>query len=117
VAAYVDCLVDAGRKSASICWAVDGIASIHQLSNVVDPSKQTEARLAMRRMHRKLGRFSHRAQGIRKDILKKMLAATDISPWGIREHALILLAYETLCRRSELISIRIEDIYRQSIES
>lgn len=117
VAAYIDRLVDAGRKSASIRRAVAGIASIHQLNNVADPTKQTEARLAMRRMHRKLGRFSHQAQGIRKDTLKKMLAVTGSSLRGIRDRAILMLAYETLCRRSELISIRIEDIHRQSIET
>jgi hypothetical protein len=87
VAAYIDCLVDAGRKSASIRRAVAGIASFHQLNKVVVPTKRIEARLVMRRMHRKLGRFSHQAQGIRKDILKKMLAATDSSLRGIRKQA------------------------------
>lgn len=35
---------------------------------------------------------------------------------GIRDRALLLLAYDSMCRRSELASLRIEDIYYESFE-
>jgi integrase len=64
----------------------------------------------MRRMHRKLGRSSKQAAGINADVLEKMLSATDNSIRGIRDRALLLVAYDTLCRRSELISLRVKDV-------
>ena len=64
----------------------------------------------MRRMHRHLGRGSSQAYGINKDLLDKMIASTDSSLRGFRDKALLSLAYDTLCRRSEIVSLDIEDI-------
>ena len=71
--------------------------------------------LEMRRMHRKLGRSSNQAQGITSDLLDKMIMATENNVSGVRDRALLLVAYDTLCRRSELVSLRIEDIKVKAI--
>ncbi|QWD46263.1 site-specific integrase [Polynucleobacter paneuropaeus] len=39
-----------------------------------------------------------------------MLQSTDSSLRGIRDKALLLVAYDTLCRRSELVELLVEDI-------
>jgi integrase len=39
-----------------------------------------------------------------------MIKATENNVSGVRNRALLLVAYDTLCRRSELVSLRIEDI-------
>lgn len=39
-----------------------------------------------------------------------MIASTDNSLRGVRDKALLSLAYDTLCRRSEIVSLDIEDI-------
>jgi len=39
-----------------------------------------------------------------------MVGATNSSLSGIRDRALLLLAYDSMCRRSELVSLRIGDI-------
>jgi integrase len=61
-------------------------------------------------MHRHLGRESNQAYGINKGLLDKMIAATTDDLRGFRDKALLSLAYDTLCRRSEIVSIDIEDI-------
>ena len=61
-------------------------------------------------MHRKLGRSSKQAGAINADTLEKLLLATDDSIRGIRDRALLLVAYDTLCRRSELVSLQVKDI-------
>jgi integrase len=61
-------------------------------------------------MHRKLGRSSKQALGISTAMLEKMISTAKNDLWGLRDIALILLAYDSLCRRSELVSLRIEDI-------
>jgi integrase len=45
--------------------------------------------------------------------LKVMLSATDETLRGYRDRALLLVAYDTMCRRSELINIELDDIGKQ----
>jgi integrase len=61
-------------------------------------------------MHRQLGRASSQAYGINKDLLDKMIAATTNDIRGTRDKALLSLAYDTLCRRSEIVSFDITDV-------
>jgi site-specific recombinase XerD len=110
VAQYVADLTDSGRSSASIRRALSGLSAIHRLNRFGDPTKDPDVTLEMRRMHRKLGRSSKQAGGINADILEKLLIATEDSSRGIRDRALLLVAYETLCRRSELVSLQVRDV-------
>lgn len=87
-----------------------GLSAIHRLNRFEDHTKDPDVTLEMRRMHRKLGRSCKQAGGINADTLEKMILATDDSIRGIRDRALLLVAYETLCRRSELVSLRVQDI-------
>lgn len=111
---FIQHLVSLGRKSSSIRRAVAGITSIHTLSGVPNPTKDIEVKLTLRRMHRKIGRFSHQALGINKTKLDQLLAVTDKNLRGYRDRALLMTAYDTLCRRAELLSLRVEDIDLQS---
>lgn len=105
--AYVS---EKGRSSATIRRAIAGISTIYRLNRMPDPSKDPEVVIAMKRMHRKLGRASSQAQAITSDMLEKLLATIDHSDRGIRDRALLLIAYDTLCRRSELVSLQIQDV-------
>lgn len=110
VAKYIQTLTKSGLKSASIRLAVASISTIHKLNELHDPTQLPAAKLELRRMHRALGRASKQAFGITEPILQKMLVATSSNLQGLRDRALILTAYDSLCRRSELTSIRIGDI-------
>jgi site-specific recombinase XerD len=110
VVEYISKLTESGRSSASIRRAVCGLSAIHKLNRFEDPTKDPDVALEMRRMHRKLGRSSSQAGSINADTLEKMLLATDDSIRGIRDRALLLVAYDTLCRRSELVSLRVKDV-------
>jgi integrase len=61
-------------------------------------------------MHRKIGRYQKQAFGVTGEILKKLLLATEAGNRGARDRALLLVAYDTMCRRSELVSLLIGDI-------
>jgi len=98
------------RSSAGIRRALCGISTIHKLNRFEDPTKDPDVTIEMRRMHRKLGRLSNQAGSINADILDKLLHATDDSIRGIRDRALLLVAYDTLCRRSELVSLQVRDV-------
>lgn len=110
VAHYIDKLSDSKHSSAYIRRILAGISTIHKLNYLVDPTSHPEVKLAMRRMHRKLGRFAHQAKGVNRELLERLIKTTDNSLIGKRDRALLLLAYDTLGRRSELTSLRIEDI-------
>jgi site-specific recombinase XerD len=110
VAEYICKLTNSGRSSASIRRAIAGIATIHKLNRHEDPTKDPDVTLEMRRMHRNLGRSSNQAGSINADTLDKLISATDNSCRGIRDRALLLVAYDTLCRRSELVSLQVKDV-------
>ena len=110
IAQYICKLAESGRSSASIRRALCGLSAIHKLNRLDDPTKDPDVTLEMRRMHRKLGRSSSQATSINADTLEKMLSATDNSIRGIRDRALLLVAYDTLCRRSELVSLQVKDV-------
>ncbi len=110
VVQYIGKLTDSGRSSASIRRALCGLSAIHKLNRFDDPTKDPDVALEMRRMHRKLGRSSSQARSINTDTLEKMLLTTDDSIRGIRDRALLLVAYDTLCRRSELVSLQVKDV-------
>lgn len=107
---YICELTGSGRSSASIRRALCGLSAIHRLNRFDDPTKDPDVSLEMRRMHRKLGRSPKQAGSINADTLDKLLLATDKSIRGIRDRALLLVAYDTLCRRSELVSLQVKDV-------
>lgn len=110
VALYVKKLADGHLKSASIRIAVAAIATIHRLNQAQDPTQHSEVKLEVRRMHRTLGRECKQAYGITATTLQRMLSTTNGNLRGIRDRALLLVAYDSLCRRSELVSLQVEDL-------
>ena len=116
IASYIENLSEGGCRSATIRQAIASIATIHTLNNYENPTIHSEVRLALKRMHRNLGRFSRQAHGINKELLDEMLAATDDSLRGLRDRALLMVAYDTMCRRGELIRLKVEDIDTQTID-
>jgi site-specific recombinase XerD len=110
ICSYIRQLVSNKRTSANIRRLMSGITTIHKLNRYEDPTKDPDVLLEMRRMHRKIGRHSKQAFGITADALGKLLEATEAGNRGSRDRALLLIAYDTLCRRSELAAMLIEDI-------
>ena len=120
IVGYICKLTGSCRSSASIRRALCGLSAIHKLNRFEDPTKDPDVALEMRRMHRKLGRSCSQAGSINIETLEKLLLATDDSIRGIRDRALLLVAYDTLCRRSELVSLQVKDvkiIIRNGIET
>ena len=113
---YIAHLANGHLKSASIRIAVVAVCAIHRLNRFDDPSKDPDVTLEIRRMYRKLGRASSQAIGVNHATLEKLVNATDDSLRGTRDRALALLAYDSLCRRSELVALRVEDISHANLE-
>ena len=110
VAQYIRKISNGQLKSSSVKIAVASIAAIHNLISLNDPTQQPDVKIEMRRMYRTLGRYAKQAYAINKDLLDKMVAATDDSLRGVRDRAILLVAYDSLCRRNELVSLEFEDV-------
>jgi len=87
---------------------------VFKLSKNADPSKAPEVVLALKRMHRRIGRQQAQATPLTRDLLEKLLAQCDDDIRGLRNKVLLQLGYETMRRRSELCNFRFEDIIATS---
>ena len=109
MAMYVDYL-SSNNKSATIRRRINSLGTVLKLSKNHDPTKQPEVILAIKRMHRKIGRAQQQATPLTKRLLNRLLGSCDNSIMGIRNQVLLRLGYETMRRRSELCAFRFEDI-------
>ena len=75
-----------------------------------DTTKDPDVTLAMKRMHRKLGRAQRQAKPLTRIYLDRMIEAQDDSPRGLRNKILLLMGYETMRRRSELVGFEFGDV-------
>ena len=108
-AIYVDYLSNI-NKSATIRRRINSLGTILKLSKNHDPTKEPEVVLALKRMHRKIGRAQEQAAPLNKTILDQLLDSCDNSVRGIRNKVLLKLGYETMRRRSELCAFKFKDI-------
>jgi integrase len=109
MAQYVDYLATI-RKSATIRRRINSLGTVLKLSKNYDPTKQPEGILAIKRMHRKIGRAQQQATPLTKPLLNQLLSNCDNSLRGLRNQVLLRLGYETMRRRSELCAFKFEDI-------
>ena len=109
MANYVDYLSQ-NNKSATIRRRINSLGTVLKLSKNHDPSKDPEVILALKRMHRKIGRAQEQATPLTKSLLNQLLNNCDNSIMGIRNQVLLRLGYETMRRRSELCAFKFEDI-------
>jgi site-specific recombinase XerD len=107
---FIKELIANGKTSASIRRALVGISKIHQLNMLIDPATHPDVKIEMKRMHRQLGRVSQQAYPITLDTLTLLIPKKASSLRDYRDKALLLLAYDTLARRSELISYQVQDL-------
>lgn len=97
-------------KSATIRRRVNSLGTIFKLSRNPDLSKDPEVILALKRMHRRIGRHQKQAPPLTRDHLKLLLANCTSDLRGLRNKVLLQLGYETMRRRSELCAFEFEDL-------
>jgi len=89
---------------------IKGLGTILKLLKNNDPTKEPEVILALKHMHRKIGRAQEQATPLTKTLLNQLLDSYDNSVMGIRNQVLLRLDYETMRRRSELCAFKFRDI-------
>jgi integrase len=109
MAMYVDYL-SKNNKSATIRRRINSLGTVLKLSKNNDPTKEPEVILALKRMHRRIGRAQEQATPLTKNLLNQLLDNCDNSNMGIRNQVLLRLGYETMRRRSELCAFKFQDV-------
>ena len=97
-------------KSATISRRINSLGSVFRLSRLPDPTKDPDVILALKRMYRRIGRAQNQAYPLTREILDKLLKVCGRGVSGLRNRVLLNLGYETMRRRSELCSMRFEDV-------
>jgi len=106
---YVDAL--AGHKApATIRRYLSSIATFHRAARLDNPCAAIEVGLALKRLHREQGRAQVQAAPLIRSLVDRLMAAAGPDMKGRRDRALLALAYDTLCRRSELVALRVADL-------
>lgn len=108
-----DFLMDvSGRalKISTIRRKIASISSVHKFSSVADPTKHPNVQITLRKISRQLGNRCKQAYPVTRPILEKLLAVCSNDLHGVRDRALLHLAYGSMRRRSEIVALRIEDM-------
>jgi len=104
-------LADAvNNRASTIRRKCASISAIHRYGYFEDTTKHPEVKIAIRKINRKLGTRFKQARPINRHLLDRMLHVCGDDLRGIRDRMILLLAYTTLRRRSELTSMRVEDL-------
>ncbi len=86
-----------------------GIRKIHRLLKLPSLVDDEEVTIALRRALRQKKSRMKQALGLKRELLERLMGACGDDLLGLRDRALLSLGYATLCRRAELVGIRVED--------
>lgn len=86
------------------------IRKIHRLLRLPDPTYDEDINLTYRRIRRSKFSRPKQAKGLTRKYLDKFLDVQPEGPRGLRNRAMLLLGYELLTRRSELVALTTEDL-------
>ncbi len=124
VADYLDARAGNGSRPASLARYKASIAKIHQLLDLKDPTQAELVKLRLRAIRREKGTAQAQARPLRfkgpvRDIerdkprginIRGLLEACADDLPGLRDRALLSVAYDTGLRASELVAIEVEHI-------
>ncbi|GGA00360.1 hypothetical protein GCM10019071_33620 [Sphingobium fuliginis] len=124
VAGYLDARSEQGAKPASLGRYKASIAKIHQLLDLKDPTQAELVKLRLRAIRREKGTAQAQARPLRfkgpvKDVehdkprginVKALLEACSDDLPGLRDRALLSVAYDSGLRASELVAIEVGQI-------
>lgn len=86
------------------------IARIHRLLREPDPTKDEDVKLAVRRARRKKPARPRQALGVTARIRDDLITKCTDDLIGLRDEILVRVGFDTLCRRSELVALRADDL-------
>ncbi len=125
IAAFIDAQAES-KSRATVERYRSSIAALHRAAGLPNPCADEIVRLAVKRMNRAKGRRQQQAEPLNRSSIDRMLEAKTperlhrrVSEGeqgapliALRNTALVAVAYDTLLRRSELVSLEVGDLER-----
>ncbi|WP_158089264.1 site-specific integrase [Magnetofaba australis] len=110
VAAFVDAMA-MSHAPASIRRYIASISAMHKAAGFDNPCAAQEVKLAVKRLNREKGTRQRQASPINRPVFDRLIEQGDNGQFrDARDVAMLAISYDTLCRRSELVAINVEDI-------
>ncbi len=109
VAAFIDAMGET-RATATVRRYISSVTAMHRAAGLPNPCGHEIVRLALKRLHRAKGRAQVQASPLTRDRIDRMLAVAGTDRRGLRNRALLAVAYDSLCRRSELVALQHRDV-------
>ena len=109
VVAFIDDMASV-KAPATVRRYVSSIATLHRALRQTNPLENALVRFALQRMHRLRGRRQAQVQGLTWPLRNCLLQAAGDRLIDVRNRALLAVAYDTLLRRSELVSLQVSDL-------
>ena len=88
------------------------IRKVHRLLRLPCPVDDEEVSIAFRRAARSKRRRPQQAAGLTAPLRARLIKACPDTLLGLRHRAMLAVGYDTLCRRSELVNLLVEDLSR-----
>ena len=98
------------KTPATVRRYVSSIATVHKALRRTSPLESAVVRFALQRMHRRRGRRQAQVQGLTWPLRSRLLEAAGDRLIDARNRALLAVGYDTLLRRSELVSLEVSDL-------
>ncbi|MHA7839490.1 MAG: site-specific integrase [bacterium] len=113
VASYLAHLADSGRAPSTINQRSAAIRWAHEAQGFPAPTSAKGVRATLSGIRRELGAApQRRKQAATPDHLLAMVSHTSSDLLGLRDRALLLFGFASALRRSELVTLTVEDLER-----
>lgn len=110
VRAYVYDCMERMKKPATIRRYLATVTRAHLAADLLSPCASEPVRLALKEMGQKVPARQRQARALGWGEIKHFIETAGKGIRADRERALLCLAYDTMARRSELISLNLEDL-------
>jgi len=109
--AYIAHCADRGLRASSISRHVAAIVHHHHAAGYDSPAGKPAVKEVMRGIRHTLGTAPRPKSPLTHDLVARMIAVcSDTKAGGIRDRALIALAFAAALRRSEIVALQVEDL-------
>jgi site-specific recombinase XerD len=110
IASFVDACRLEGKKPATIRRYLSTIAFAHRVAKLDNPCADEFVQLEIKGMYNLISARQRQAKALNREHIKKFI---DTAGEGIRpdrERALLMVAYDTMARRAELVALNVENL-------